>query len=95
VALQSLSELLRLRLLGCLFSLERDLGLAAEALVIGVLHDFANVDVLVGAFAEVERVVGHGVSREPILSIDLLTPGAEFRKEIFVVLLVDVWNRLA
>src|SRR5215467_9590584 len=75
------------------FALVRDRHIRPEAFVVGVLDDFADVDVLVRARSEMQRVVGLGIGGEPILAIDLFAPGCELGKQVFVVLFADVWNR--
>ena len=71
-----------------------DLYVGAEALVVGVLDDLADVDVLKRS-AKVQCVIGFGVSGKPVLAIDLLAPSSELGEKVFVILFTDVGNGLA
>src|SRR6185503_5274786 len=64
-----------------------DRSLRAEALVIGVLHDLADVHVV---HLEMQRVIGKSVGRKPVAAVDLLAPGRKLGEEIFVVLLANI-----
>src|ERR1700690_2001739 len=71
----------------------RDLHVRSEALVIAVLHDFADAYVAGG---KVQLVIGFGVGRKPVLAVDLLSPSGELGKEIFLTpLLANVRDSLA
>src|ERR1700685_1962498 len=69
-------------------SLEGDLRLRSEPLIVLVLHDFFDANVPRG---KMQSVVSLGVSGKPIRVVNLFPPGREFGKKVFVAfLLLDI-----
>ena len=70
------------------FAVVGDAGGGAEAFVVGVFDDGADVDVgghVAFAAGEVEGAFGLGVGGEPVLAVYLFVVGGEGRGEVFVV----------
>src|SRR6266550_2445405 len=86
------SLLLGLGLLGNLLTFIGDFHLGSEALVVLILHNFANVDI---SGLEMQGVISLGVGWKPVLAVNLLPPSGEFGEEVFIVLATDIGHRFA
>ena len=88
------ARLIRLHLL----AVEDDLRRGAEALVVGVLDDVANVHVfrhVAVTAGKVQNAFALGVDREPVVAVDLRPPGHEGRVQVFAALAGIVGNHAA
>src|SRR5215471_457705 len=64
-----------------------DPALGAEALVVGVLHDLADLHV---PQLEVQRIVDVGISREPVLAVNLFAIGGELGKQVLAAAFANI-----
>src|SRR5712692_604466 len=70
-----------------------DLHVGSETLIILILHFLNDSSVLSG---EVQGVIGFGIGRKPVFSVNLLTPGGEFGEQVLLAfLLADVGHAFA
>src|SRR5215813_1058401 len=69
-----------------------DLHLRSKLLVVGVADNFADPYVLI---LKMQSVVRAGVSRKPVFTVNLLTPGRELREEVLPLLASSFGNSLS